>query len=213
MPALSQTQFPRLWLLMQKTIGGNRSKQELVLRYYQKQPRILEIGCSVGNVSDAFRDYAEISYTGIDIDPNAIAVAKSRFHAHPNFTFELRSLADLAAQGQQFDYVIFAGILHHISDDIAATMLADAMRVVAPGGQIVISEPEALRPTDNLIFRLFYNLEQGQFLRSRQHLERLVAASGAKISQVEDHLISPGIVKVPFVARFNLLVATPSATG
>jgi 2-polyprenyl-3-methyl-5-hydroxy-6-metoxy-1,4-benzoquinol methylase len=205
---LSQSRFPNLWLWMQKTIGGTPDKQALALRYYSGAPRVLEIGCSVGNIADAFRDFPAIRYTGIDIDAVAIRTAQRRFRDRPNFTFTLCSLEEMAQLGERFDYVMFAGILHHVSDGDARRLLAGVATLVAPGGELIISEPEALRPTDTLLSRLFYRLEKGQHLRSRAALEALVKESGIRIASIEDCPVSPGFVKKPAVARFNLIRAT-----
>lgn len=209
MPLLSQTNFPRLWLLMQHLIGGNSSKKELALRHYEGEQRVLEIGCSVGNLSEAFLPYTgSIHFTGIDIDRSAITVAKERFAHAPGFDFSLVSLQELARTGETFDYIIFAAMLHHIDDATSLSMLKDAAALLSVQGKLIISEPEALKPTDGFVFRQFYGwLEQGQFLRSRSALEALIKQAGLAIESVEDHLISPGIVKRPYVARFNLILA------
>lgn len=204
MAFLTQQRFPRLWLLAQQVVGCNGAKMALALRHYKGERRVLEIGCSAGNIAPAFSD---ADYTGIDIDDGALALARRRFEGRPNFRFQHISLADMAATGTQFDYVLFAGILHHVSDDTAEKMLADALKVVAPGGTLVISEPEAVRPSDGIVFRLFYKLEQGQFLRSRSALEALVRRAGIDINRIDDQLMSM-LPALPHVARFNLLAAT-----
>jgi 2-polyprenyl-3-methyl-5-hydroxy-6-metoxy-1,4-benzoquinol methylase len=205
-PFLTQQRFPRLWLFAQHVVGCNGAKKELALRHYRGERRVLEIGCSAGNIASAF---AKADYTGIDIDEGALALARRRFGGRPNFRFQQISLADLAASGAEFDYVLFAGILHHVPDDVATEMLVEALSLVAEGGTLVISEPEAVRPGDGIVLRLFYKLEQGRFLRSREALEALVRRAGVNISRADDQLMrmSPGM---PHVARFNLLAQLPA---
>ena len=170
-----QSRFPRMWLLMQNTIGGKACKQALATEHYREQKRVLEIGCSVGNISEAFLAFPNISFTGIDIDPQAIVLAKKRFRHAPNFKFTLSSLEELSRSGEYFDYVLFAGMLHHVSDTTALQLLRDAVKCTASGGQLVIYEPEAIRPGDGWLLRYFYaHFEQGTFLRSRDDLKRLV---------------------------------------
>lgn len=211
MTLLSQTWFPRLWLLMQKTIGGNACKQRLAMQYYGGQKRVLEIGCSVGNISSTFCVFPNITFTGIDIDANAINLAKKRFHHYPNFTFSLSSLEELSQRGDTFDYVLFAGILHHVDDNTGLKLLQDAVKCTADDGVIVIYEPEALKESDGWIFRFFYgHFEQGAFLRSRDELKNLIERGGIMIKSIEDSMVSPGIVQRPYVARFNLIVGTPN---
>jgi 2-polyprenyl-3-methyl-5-hydroxy-6-metoxy-1,4-benzoquinol methylase len=99
---------------MQNVIGGNACKKALVTEHYRGQKRILEIGCSVGNVSAGFRVFPNVAFTGIDIDRHAIELAKRRFRNASNFRFSLSSLEELSRRGEIFDYVIFAGMLHNV---------------------------------------------------------------------------------------------------
>lgn len=212
MTFLTQSRFPRLWLLMQNTIGGSRCKQALATEHYQGQRRVLEIGCSVGNISSAFCAFPDVEFTGIDIDPHAIELAKSRFCNFPNFRFGMNSLEELSLQGNKFDYVLFAAMLHHVNDADGLRLLCDAVKCTASEGQLVIYEPEAVKASDGWLLRFFYsNFEQGIFLRSREDLLCLVERAGIALQSVEDRMVSPGIVKRPYVARFNLLVGKPAA--
>jgi len=86
MPFLTQTRFPGAWLVFQHLFGGTRDKQHLALDCYRGQSRILEIGCSVGNLTDAFLP-SGAAYTGIDIDGSAIAHAQRRFARQSNVRF------------------------------------------------------------------------------------------------------------------------------
>lgn len=210
MPLFTQSRFPRLWLLMQKAIGGNADKQRLAVEHYRGQARVLEIGCSVGNVSAAFLRFPGLSFTGLDIDSDALALARQRFHDADNFRFVQGSLNELAQGDERFDYVLFAGILHHVDDTTGEGLLRDAMHCTEAGGTVVIYEPEALNAGDGWFLRLFNALfEQGVHLRSRPELEALAKRAGMEIERVEDRMISPGIVRRPYVARFNLLVGKP----
>ena len=211
MPFLTQSRFPRLWLLMQYAIGGTPCKQALALEHYQGQKRVLEIGCSVGNISSVFRGFPDIEFTGIDIDPHAIDLAKRRFCDYPNFTFSLLSLEELSRQGKKFDFVLFAAMLHHVSDDDGLMLLQDAVKCTAGGGRLVIFEPERLKESDSRFLHFFYaNFEQGGFLRFREDLLRLVERAGITLHTVEDRKVGPGIVNRPVLARFNLLVGKPA---
>jgi cyclopropane fatty-acyl-phospholipid synthase-like methyltransferase len=198
---------------MQHTIGGTPCKQALAIEHYKGQKRVLEIGCSVGNVSSAFCAFPDVQFTGIDIDPRAIELAKQRFRKFPNFTFTVCSLQELARKGERFDYVLFAAMLHHVSDEEGSQLLSDAVKCTASGGQLVIFEPEAVRPSDGWFLRFFYaNFEQGLYLRVRDDLRRLVEHAGIDLELIEDRRLGPGITKRPYLGRFNLLVGKPAGT-
>ncbi|MCX7220876.1 MAG: class I SAM-dependent methyltransferase [Burkholderiales bacterium] len=215
MAFISQTNFPRLWLLMQNLIGGNAAKQALALEHYHGQKNVLEIGCSVGNISSAFRRFSDLNFTGIDIDRNAIRnainLAKKRFSDVPNFTFSLTSLEQLSANGKKFEFVLFAGILHHVDDATGLQLLQDALKCLASDGLLIIYEPEAVQESDNWLLRWFCKIfEQGAYLRSKTALRSLVESSGIRVESISDRMISPGIVTHPYVARFNLIVGKPT---
>jgi SAM-dependent methyltransferase len=208
MPLLTQSRFPGAWLLFQKLFGGTPDKQRLVLERYRGQARILEIGCSVGNLAEAFR-LPGIAYTGIDVDRSAIDHARRRLGQQPNLRFLRASPEDLLSEGQRFDYVLIAGVLHHVDDATASGLVRTGLALLASDGSLVVSEPEELRRTDNTLFKIFYRLEQGQYLRSVEALASLVQSSGARISFIGERLVSPGLVSWPKVARFTLIEAQP----
>ncbi len=210
MAFFKQSRFPRLWLLMQNMIGGLKCKQELATLHYQGEKRVLEIGCSVGTISSAFRAFPDVEFTGIDIDPKAITLAKHRFRAYPNFRFSVDSLEELTRKGKQFDYIIFAAMLHHVSDAEGLLLLSQAVKCTANGGKLVICEPEALNESDGWFLHFFYSkFEQGQFLRFRDHLVRLVKGAGIALTSIEDKMITPARFSRPYSARFNLIVGKP----
>lgn len=202
-----QTRFPRLWLAAQQLIGGTRDKSALVLRHYRGEIRVLEIGCSLGNLSDAFRRFEAVSYKGIDLDASAIAIARRRFADRPNFKFETSLIEELAEKAEQYDYVLIAGVLHHIDDQSAVSMISSSWAVTGPGGLLVASEPAALQTTDGFAFRLFYRIEEGQYLRTKDQLLELFRSAKVPLSSVEEHFVTPGIFGWPPVARFNLVRA------
>lgn len=205
MAILTQTNFPHLWLLMQKLIGGNGSKQKFAKKWYSGQKKILEIGCSVGNVSSCFTRFKNVEFIGIDIDGAVIEVAQKRFKKYPNFSFQNCYLADFVNQENQFDYILFAGILHHVDDQTAIQLLMDVKRCANPKSSIVVYEPEIPRENDSFILRNFIKkLEQGQFVRSRSGYQSLIQQAGLRILDATSEMQSPGIVKRPYVARFSL---------
>ena len=54
MNPISQWVISRAFGLFQFSIGGPVAKRNLVLQYYSNQKRILDAGCSMGNIAAAF---------------------------------------------------------------------------------------------------------------------------------------------------------------
>lgn len=197
MPFLCQSNFPRLWLLFQYVVGATSQKRRLATICYKQQKKALEIGCSVGHVSQIFAQYKHIEFTGIDIDNKALAYAVSRLGALPNFTFSNISLAEMAANGKKFDYVLFANILHHVDDKVAHQLLKDVQHLLSTGATLIIMEPEKKSDDYSLIFSLYYRLEMGKFRRHKNELVQLIESAGLPIKSCSDVDISPDML--PFL--------------
>jgi SAM-dependent methyltransferase len=208
---LSQTRFPQAWLLAQKLIGGTPDKKRLALRHYSGQRKILEVGCSVGNLADAFLDMNDIIYTGVDIDEAALATARRRFAGNPRFVFRNDPIERLAAENLRWDYVLIAGVLHHVDQPTAEAMIAACVAVVEQGGRLVVSEPVPLRPGDGPVFGLMHRIEQGRFLRETAQLVELLQRAGLNVESCEEPLIGPGLLPSPKIMRFALIKATAAA--
>jgi SAM-dependent methyltransferase len=173
---INQRNFPRLWLLFQNLVGGNADKKRLILKTFQGEQRVLEVGCSVGNIAEVFRSMHRASYHGIDIDCKAIAVAQRRFSKYPNFTFVCEDLVQYSQRASAtFDLIYFAGILHHIADQEAVRLLRGAVTLLAKNARLLIVEPGAVSAEDPPLLRWYANqLEQGDHLRPKAALESIV---------------------------------------
>lgn len=205
MSFLSQSNFPRLWLLFQYLVGGTADKRRLATMYYKGQKKVLEIGCSVGNVSQIFAKFKQAEFTGIDIDNNALGYARKRLGSLQNFKFKNIALSDLAKTGEKFDYVLFANILHHVDDKIALILLKDVQSLLSVGATLIVMEPEKMKDDYNLIFKFFYKLEKGKFRRRKDELTNLIIAAGLSIKTCSDVLVAPDSLPFLKVGRITLI--------
>jgi 2-polyprenyl-3-methyl-5-hydroxy-6-metoxy-1,4-benzoquinol methylase len=83
--------------------------------------RVLELGCGSGLLFGELQNKAQLNYTGIDISPGAIANAKENFKQYPNARWECKAIENL--EGIEADYVVSAGVLDWISDDVVRGFL------------------------------------------------------------------------------------------
>jgi SAM-dependent methyltransferase len=203
-PFLTQERFPKLWLLFQVIFGATREKKRLALKYLGDHKNVIEIGCSLGVLARAFAQVPGLRYLGIDIDPQAIEHAKARFTGEKNLSFSSQTMRELGDQGRAFDYVLFANILHHVDDPTAVDLIREASRLVAPGGTMVVIEPDILRPDDSLLVRSLYKLERGQFRRPPAGYERLMNEAGVRPSEFSSEDVS--IDSLPGLTCGHLLV-------
>lgn len=135
---------------------------------------ILEIGCGNGTISILLAKGAK-TYTAVDPDPDAIAQARQ--HDSP-VTFRTGSGQALDFPDHHFDLVLFTLSLHHQE---SAPALAEAFRVLKPGGHALVVEPNAEGE-----FQQFFNL----FNDETEALEAAMAAvkTGPFTLLEKDHL-------------------------
>ena len=116
---------------------------------------LLEVGCGTGPVARAAARHAPATEViGTDPAPELIEEARRRAGDLANLRFDVR---DGAAQGPEdgsADAVILHTVLSHVTDP--ASLLAEARRVLRPGGQLVVCDADfsrlslALSPDDPL---------------------------------------------------------------
>ena len=115
---------------------------------------VLDVGCGVGRIARPLAGYldGEGSYDGFDVDREAIGWCRRRYGRHQRFHFQVadqyhRRLnprgAHAAAEYRfpyedaRFDFVILTSVLTHLLEAEAGHHLAEAARVVRPGGRVL----------------------------------------------------------------------------
>jgi cyclopropane fatty-acyl-phospholipid synthase-like methyltransferase len=205
MPFFTQQRFPSLWRLFQSLVGGTADKRALCLKWFSGQRNILEIGCSVGNMTPAFLSLPGISYTGIDVDSGAIANAQHTFASQANCRFLCEDLREFAESGERFDYITFAGICHHVDDELCLQLLAAACRMLTEDGIVVVVDPLLPTPSDPWLVRQFYRLDQGEHLRHGDQLERLLnRAAPLRLVNSQTSYVAATPLGFPRTARFGV---------
>jgi SAM-dependent methyltransferase len=196
MNPISQWIMPRAFDLFQFSIGGTVAKRNLVLQYYSNQKRILEAGCSVGNIAAAFLGRG-VDYVGMDIDESAINYAAKKFRRHPGFSF---ICGDLCRQKFQhdFDFIVFSAVLHHLDDATATGLLEFSREILAPQGVVLVSDPIQPRPADSALIKLYRKMERGRYVRTLEGLSDLVAKlRGLRVIQQA----CPPVTALPFWSK------------
>lgn len=101
--------------------------------------RLLDIGCGDGEVS---RQLAPFCRRIVSFDPYAPILREAAANARPeNLSFLACAAESLCFPPERFDSVLFCQSLHHVPAESQATALAEASRVLRPGGRLTIVEP------------------------------------------------------------------------
>ena len=74
-----------------------------------------------------------------------------------------------------FDRIIIIAILHHLQKDEVIKVLAEAKRVLKPGGEILILEDAKIENLDNFIVRFVQKFDVGNFMRTPQDYREITS--------------------------------------
>jgi ubiquinone/menaquinone biosynthesis C-methylase UbiE len=115
------------------TEGGEAKRRVVSLNLPQ---RILDAGCGTGGLMRRLQPrHPEWSWTGVDAEPLACALARERSGAN---VVEAR-LEQLPFADAEFDAVVCSDVLYHLDDDRVG--LRELFRVLKPGGIAVLNVP------------------------------------------------------------------------
>ncbi|MBX9622228.1 MAG: class I SAM-dependent methyltransferase [Gemmataceae bacterium] len=97
--------------------------------------RILDVGCGTGLLATAAERFLSDrgAYFGTDLAPEAVAFCKGRYR-RPNFRFAVNGMTTVPVRGERFDAITFFSVFTHTYPDETALLLAEAARLLAPGG-------------------------------------------------------------------------------
>ncbi|HEY1242463.1 MAG TPA: methyltransferase domain-containing protein [Bryobacteraceae bacterium] len=107
--------------------------------------RVLDAGCGTGYGSAELARLAD-SVVGADIAPEAVDYAREHYRS-PNLQFEQASCTALPHPPASFDLVVAFEVIEHLAD--WREMLREARRLLAPGGQFIVSTPNRLYYTES----------------------------------------------------------------
>lgn len=134
--------------------------------------RLLDVG---SGTSDILNHLTGVSYVGLEPNRAYVQAATERWGA--NGTFLCGGIQDMEGLSGHFDRVIAIGVLHHVSDPIAAQFFLLAKRLVHPQGMIVTLDP-AFVPNQSLASRMLVSCDRGGHVRSTRGYGALAAQAG-----------------------------------
>jgi methionine biosynthesis protein MetW len=183
-------------------LGDPDSSHALMLQMIRPGTRVLEFGCATGRMSELLRAQGS-SVTGIEIDPACARLARQFADAVHEIDLDVERASQRLA-GERFDVLVFGDVLEHLRDP--ETVLRDALKLLTPGGEVVVSIPNMAHADVRL------SLLEGQVtygdcgLLDRTHLrwftrdslELLLTEAGLEPVQWERTRRAVGATEIPY---------------
>jgi ubiquinone/menaquinone biosynthesis C-methylase UbiE len=125
--------------------------------------KILDVGCHVGVMARLMeKEGREI--LGVDVLEPAIEIART-FNQTDNVMYRCGDIFDMKFQDNAFDCVLFLETIEHV--DNPDRYLKEFLRILKPGGSLIISTPNAVSCV-NILYQLpiFTKRRQKKFIES-----------------------------------------------
>jgi ubiquinone/menaquinone biosynthesis C-methylase UbiE len=104
--------------------------------------QVLDVGCGTGTLAiAAARAAPGVSVSGLDADPSILARARKKAAgAGLEISFDEGRSTALPYADASFDLVLSTLFFHHLPDDAKHETAAELVRVLRPGGRIVVGD-------------------------------------------------------------------------
>jgi SAM-dependent methyltransferase len=139
-------------------------RQELARTFIRAENnwRILDVGCGTAEILRYLP--LGIEYWGYDISERYIDAAKRRFGKRGNFVCgELNTLE--TTHLPRFDAVLAVGVLHHLDDASALSLLGVVYELLREGGRLITYDP-CLVPRQNPVAKYIIKRDRGRSVRN-----------------------------------------------
>jgi SAM-dependent methyltransferase len=159
--------------------------------------QVLDVGCGTGTLAvAAARAAPGVRVTGLDADPSILARARRKAaDAGLEIGFDQGSSTGLPYADASFDLVLSTLFFHHLADDAKRQSAAELVRVLRPGGRVVVGDLG--RPQDPLMriaVLVTVQLLDGvatTALNVRGELPDVLADAGLRAVTVRDRMRTP----------------------
>lgn len=152
---------PYIFKLQQKINNYDVVKNEFQKYLKSKNKKILEVGCSTGNLARQIIDMENNSYYGIDISQKYIDIATQ---SSLKGTFLQMDARKLNFDNEFFDIIMLSSVLHHIDDNVGKNCFREVHRVLKKEGVVIVAEP--ILNSKSFLSIILCKLDRGHFIRT-----------------------------------------------
>ncbi|WP_322517885.1 class I SAM-dependent methyltransferase [Rhodopseudomonas palustris] len=148
--------------------------------------RLLDIGCGPGLIH-GFLPPSVCEVSGVDVSPTPLDIARQR---HPGNDYQLYDGRTLPFADASFDLAVTVCVVHHVAVAEWVGFLEEALRVLRPGGALVICEHNPWNPLTRLaVHRCAF--DHDAVLLSAPTARALLAQAGFAPPEIEYIFFTP----------------------
>lgn len=131
---------------VQERVGINRRHRHIIRRFkatgLERDHHVLEIGCGIGQLTGLIAPLvSDGGVLGVDISPNAIALARKRSEGRRNVTLAVDDMSAFVSD-RRFDRILLPDVLEHIPEETHDRLFLTMVEHLAPSGLICIHIPD-----------------------------------------------------------------------
>jgi len=186
--------IPSVYSAFQDRLAVRDARAFVMERYgkVQRGDRVLDVGCGP---ADVLRYLPEVEYIGIDHSATYLPAARHRYRDYPGratfIQMDVNAL-DSAWEGR-FDVVLALGLLHHLSNQQAVSLLTTIARLLHSTGRLVTTDP-AFTDHQHWIARLLLHADRGRFVR---HVDGYRALASTVFPRTDVH-VHHDLLRLPY---------------
>jgi ubiquinone/menaquinone biosynthesis C-methylase UbiE len=158
--------FERQWLVNLILWGNYNRLRDAALRELHASiaGKVLQVACVYGDFTEMLARQlgAQGTLDVADVAPVQIDNLKRKINGHPRVAVHHQDSGDLAFTDAAYDYVVLFFLLHEMPEAVRARTVAEALRVVKPGGKVIFVDyhrPHWMNPFRYLMMPILTWLE------------------------------------------------------
>jgi SAM-dependent methyltransferase len=182
---------PRVYNLVQ-LVAGEKIYRDRMVREYVKPfegCRVLDIGCGTGGYINHLDHYCKnYEYYGFDGEAIYIEYASQAFKERKNLHFYHKILTEQSVKDYDgFDIVMATGVMHHLDDEIVASLLRIAKLALKPGGRFITYDTGKFEQM-SLLENIFLKFDRGRSIRNVDEYSELIKKTFPKYNSYSPYL-------------------------
>jgi ubiquinone/menaquinone biosynthesis C-methylase UbiE len=159
--------------------------------------QVLDVGCGTGEVALLAKTRTKASKVyGIDPAPEMIAVARSKAaRKKQDVDFKVGVIEALPFPEASLDVVTSSLMMHHLPEDLKARGLAEVLRVLKPGGRLLIAD--FMQPSQSILGHLMMVFARHQNVQNGlEEVGKLLKDTGfSQVSQLKGKVLVIGFMR------------------